>query len=73
MRTPVRRGRGGGCLGGILTSTADRLWEEAVYLAYYLHWPLEDILGLAHPVRGRVIAEVGRIHDRLAAEQEGGE
>lgn len=45
--------------------TVDRLWEEAVYLAYYLHWPLDDILGLDHAVRTRVIAEVGRIHERL--------
>lgn len=47
--------------------TADRLWEEAVYLAYYLHWPLEQILDLEHPVRARVIEEVGRIHGRLEA------
>jgi len=45
--------------------TVDRLWEEAVYLAYYLHWPLEQILDLEHPVRARVIEEVGRIHGRL--------
>jgi hypothetical protein len=45
--------------------TVDRLWEEAVYLAYYLHWPLDDILELDHAVRARVIAEVGRIHERL--------
>jgi hypothetical protein len=37
-----------------------------VYLAYYLHWPLEDILGLAHSVRARVIGEVGRINARFA-------
>lgn len=47
--------------------TADRLWEEAVYLAYYLHWPLQQILDLEHAVRGRVIEEVGRIHHRLDA------
>lgn len=47
--------------------TADRLWEESVYLAYYLHWPLEQILDLEHPVRARVIEEVGRIHGRLDA------
>ncbi|MEU9343032.1 DUF6760 family protein [Streptomyces sp. NPDC048278] len=45
--------------------TADRLWEEAVYLAYYLHWPLREILDLEHPVRARVIEEIGRIHGRL--------
>lgn len=50
---------------------AGRLWEEAAYLAYYLHWPLDDILGLQHPVRARMIEEVGRIHDRLAAESGG--
>ena len=47
--------------------TADRLWEEAVYLAYYLHWPLQDILDLEHPVRARVLQETGRIHERLDA------
>jgi hypothetical protein len=45
--------------------TVDRLWEETVYLAYYLHWPLDQILDLEHPVRARVIDEVGRIHGRL--------
>ena len=36
-----------------------------MYLAYYLHWPLADILDLEHAVRARVIGEVGRIHERL--------
>ncbi len=45
-----------------MTYTIDRLWEETVYLAYYLHWPLEEILGLAHPARARVIGEVGKIN-----------
>nr|WP_033820326.1 DUF6760 family protein [Kitasatospora sp. MBT63] len=47
-----------------MTYTADRLWEEAVYVAYYLHWPLGEVLGLEHPVRERVIQEIGRIHTR---------
>jgi len=37
-----------------------------VYLAYYLHWPLEEILGLAHSARARVIGEVGKINARLS-------
>ncbi|WP_370368761.1 DUF6760 family protein [Catenulispora sp. GP43] len=49
-----------------MTYTADRLWEEVVYLAYYLHWPLRDVLDLEHPDRARVIREVGRIHSRMA-------
>jgi hypothetical protein len=38
-----------------------------VYLAYYLHWPLAEILSLAHSVRARVIGEVGRINAQLAS------
>lgn len=39
-----------------------------MYLAYYLHWPLRDVLDLEHPDRARVIREVGRIHSRMEAE-----
>ena len=49
-----------------MTYTVDRLWEETVYVAYYLHWPMEEILGLPHAARARVIREVGSIHERLA-------
>lgn len=38
-----------------------------MYLAYYLHWPLDDILGLAHSARARVIGEVGKINALLAS------
>jgi hypothetical protein len=50
-----------------------RLWEETAYLAYYLHWSLDELLDLQHPVRIRMIEEVGKIHDRLAAESGGQE
>ncbi|WP_342795336.1 DUF6760 family protein [Kitasatospora viridis] len=55
-----------------MTYPADRLWEEVVYLAYYLHWSPGDLLDLAHPVRARVIAEVGRIHQRLETDAAAG-
>lgn len=55
------------------TYTADRLWEEVVYVTYYLHWSLADVLDLEHPVRTRVIEEVGKIHSVSApAGLEGG-
>jgi len=38
------------------------MWEEVTYVAYYLHWDLNDILDLPHATRERVIAEVGKIH-----------
>lgn len=47
-----------------MTYAADRVWEEVAYVAYYLHWDLDKILDLEHPVRNRVIAEVGKIHSR---------
>lgn len=36
-----------------------------MYLAYYLHWTLDDILALAHSARARVIGEVGKINAQL--------
>ncbi len=36
-----------------------------MYLAYYLHWSLEEILSLAHSARARVIGEVGKINAQL--------
>ncbi len=38
-----------------------------MYLAYYLHWPLEEILDLAHSARARVIGEVGKINAQLTS------
>ncbi|MFF4704643.1 DUF6760 family protein [Streptomyces sp. NPDC001288] len=64
-RVPGGRRRGG--RGGILTYAADLLWEEAVYVAYYLHWSVDSILDLEHAARRRVIEEIGRINERLSA------
>jgi uncharacterized protein DUF6760 len=51
-----------------VTYATDRIWEEVAYVAYYLHWDLDKILDLEHPVRTRVITEIGRIHSRSADE-----
>ncbi|CRK58385.1 MULTISPECIES: DUF6760 family protein [Pseudonocardiaceae] len=48
-----------------MTYAPDRLWEEVAYVAYYLHWTFDSILDLEHPVRDRLITEIGRIHSRL--------
>ena len=45
----------------------DRLWEEIVYIAYYLHWSFDSILELDHPTRARVIDEIGRINALISA------
>lgn len=44
-----------------------------MYLAYYLHWSLDDILGLAHSARARVIGEVGKINAQLTGGGPGAE
>ncbi|MCX6416078.1 MAG: hypothetical protein NTU77_16025, partial [Actinobacteria bacterium] len=42
------------CAGGIATVGTDRLWEEIGFLAYYLHWSLDDLLDMTHEVRQRM-------------------
>ena len=45
-----------------MTYAPDRLFEEVAYVAYYLHWEMDSILDLEHPVRRRFIEEIGSIN-----------
>ena len=49
-----------------MTYAPDRLVEEAAYVAYYLHWPLDAILDLEHPLRERLIEEIGKINELVS-------
>jgi len=40
------------------------LWSEVTYLAYHLHWELDDLLALEHGDRGRLIEEVATLNER---------
>jgi hypothetical protein len=51
----------------MLRCAAGRVWEEAVYLAYYLHWSLGEILDLPHRIRAQVIEQVGTINVQRGA------
>jgi hypothetical protein len=53
-----------------VTGPDDRLWQEIVYIAYYLHWSFDSILELDHRSRGRVIEEIGRINAAFSGGQE---
>ncbi|MBM9506699.1 DUF6760 family protein [Actinacidiphila acididurans] len=44
-----------------MTYAADRIHEEVAYLAYHLHWPLDQILDLEHADRLRYVGHVGRL------------
>jgi hypothetical protein len=48
-----------------VTYAPDRLFEEVAYVAYYLHWPMDQILDMEHPIRSRMIDEIGRINEQL--------
>ncbi|MFD9702943.1 DUF6760 family protein [Lentzea sp. NPDC059081] len=48
-----------------MTYAAGRLWEEVAYVAYYFHWPLDQILDLEHGHRLTVIEEIGKIHQAI--------
>jgi hypothetical protein len=48
-----------------VTYDPDRLFEEMAYVAYHLHWSLQEILDLEHPLRQRFVEEIGRINQRL--------
>src|SRR5262249_23301333 len=56
---------GGGNLGGTLGYPSQALYEEVAFLAYYLHWPYEEIMSLDHRERQRWVGEVSRINQRL--------
>jgi len=42
----------------------DEMWEELTFLAYHLHWGLDDLLDLEHADRLRLLAQVGSLNDR---------
>jgi hypothetical protein len=42
-----------------------RLLEEVAYIAYYFHWPHDEILNMDHRERNWWIAEIGKINQRL--------
>ncbi len=49
-----------------MTYATNRIYEEVAYVAYYFHWPLDEILELEHPVRRRFVEEIGRINRSLS-------
>jgi hypothetical protein len=61
----LRRGRRRGPPGGIATYAAERLYEEAAYIAYHFHWPLDDLLDLEHAERRRWADQIAALNTRL--------
>jgi hypothetical protein len=53
-------------LGGVVGYPLDQLYEEVAYIAYYFHWPLQDILELEHGERRMWVEEIAKINQRLS-------
>ena len=47
----------------------ERLFEEVAYVAYHLHWSLDEILDLEHADRQRFVAQIAGINRRLNEEE----
>lgn len=42
----------------------DALWQEIAYLAYHLHWGMDDLLDLEHMDRVRMVRSVVSLNER---------
>lgn len=51
--------------GGIVSYPLDKLTQEVAYLAYHLHWPLEEILSMEHQERHTWIKEISEINRKI--------
>jgi hypothetical protein len=49
----------------VISYPLDALYEEMAFIAYYLHWPPDALVGLEHRERRRWVAEVSRINQEL--------
>lgn len=43
---------------------SEAIWQEIAYLAYHLHWPLDDLLDLEHMDRVRMVRSVVALNER---------
>lgn len=47
---------------------ADKIYEEAAFIAYYVHWSREDVLKLSHNERLRWCREISEINRKVSHE-----
>lgn len=48
----------------MLRYPTEALWQEIAYLAYHLHWRLDDLLDLEHQDRIRMVRAVAALNNR---------
>ena len=47
---------------------ADKIYEQAAFIAYYVHWSREDVLNLPHRERLRWCREISEINRKVSHE-----
>lgn len=52
------------------TYPLDKLYEEAAFIGYYMHWSHREIMGLSHRDRLRWCKEISDINSKLNQEPE---
>ena len=72
MFDTLRSGHGGSGLGGIVGYPLEQMHEEVAFIAYYFHWPLQEIMELQHSDRRGWVEEISTINRRLREEAESG-
>ena len=43
----------------------DRIYEEVAFIAYYFHWPFEQVMNLEHRERKQWCEEISRINKKI--------
>lgn len=49
---------------------ANQIYEEAAFIAYYMHWSHDDIMAMNHRERLRWCDEISKINSKLIQEPE---
>ena len=47
---------------------ADKIYEEAAFVAYYVHWGRDEVLSLTHRERLRWCKEISEINRKISRE-----
>ena len=55
---------------GIKPYPSEKIYEEAGFIAYYLHWSREEVLALSHMERIRWCGEISKINRKISDEPE---
>ncbi|MGE5381390.1 MAG: DUF6760 family protein [Methylocystaceae bacterium] len=55
---------------GMKRYPVERIWQEVAFIAYYFHWPHDQIMNMEHRDRRRWCEEISRINRQLNDEPE---